>query len=399
MQDADLERMIDEKNRESAESSPLIFDLGRTQDQTRISALFREGKVGQVVDDYDEELREHFQVTHPTLVYAPDFEMNFQEYKKGQTEATSLWQHGRWVYFPWNSTLAHVLEPNAFKQVRTARNQNLITKEEQERFYGAVIGIAGLSVGNSVALSIALQGGGGHMRLADHDRLALSNTNRVQTGVESLGVAKTDVTARQIYAMNPYAKLELFPEGLTKENIGKFFEGPPKLDVVIDEIDNLAVKYLIREHAKKLGIAVVMATDNGDNGLVDIERYDLDSNIEPFQGRWGSVTYEDLAHLDKREAGRMITRYVGPENVAQRMQESLFEIGKTIVSWPQLGGAALLNGVAMAYCVRKILTGQPVENNRAFISLDEMLDPAYQTAESKEKRRAATELFKTRLGL
>lgn len=399
MQDDSLEQQIVAGSRETASSQPLIFNVQNPEDRTRISALFHDRKIVHVIDDYEEQLREYFQVTNPTLVYTPDFETRFQEYKKKEAERIPLWQHGQWAYFPWNSTLAHILEPEAFQQVRTARNQNLITREEQKKFYGSVIGIAGLSVGNSVALSIVLQGGGGHMRLADHDRLALSNTNRVRAGVESLGVAKTDVTAREIYAMNPYTDLELFPEGLTKETIGRFFEGPPKLDVVVDEIDNLGMKYLIREHAKRLRVPVIMATDNGDNGLVDIERYDLDPDLEYFHGRLGSVTYEALANLDKREAGRMISRYVGPENVARRMQESLLEIGKTIVSWPQLGGAAFLNGVAVAYSVRKIVNSQPVESNRAFLSLDEALDPAYHSPGAEERRREATEQFKKIFGL
>lgn len=399
MQNDGLAQLISEKSHETVGSSPSIFNLQNSDARTRVAALLDDQKIQHVIDDYEEQLREYFQITNPTLVYAPDFETKFQEYKKGEEARTPLWQHGQWVYFPWNSTIVHVLEPDAFQEVRTARNQNLITKEEQKKFYGAVIGIAGLSVGNSVALSIVLQGGGGHLRLADHDRLALSNTNRVRRGVESLGVAKTDVAAREIYATNPYAKLELFPEGLTKETIARFFEGPPKLDVVIDEIDNLGMKCLVREYAKKLGIPVIMATDNGDNGMVDIERYDLDPDLEYFHGRLGNVTYETLASLGKREAGRMISRYVGPENVAQRMQESLLEIGKTIVSWPQLGGAALLNGVAVAYCVRKIVTGQPIESNRAFLSLDEPLDPNYHTPEAKENRRNSTEQFKKLFGL
>lgn len=399
MHNDSLEQVIAAKSRAAVRSSPLIFDLQNSEDRTRVSALLHDHKINRVVDDYEEELRECFQVTNPTLVYTPDCETKFQEYKKGEEGQIPLWQHGRWVYFPWNSTIAHILEPDAFQQVRTARNQNLITKEEQKKFYDAVVGVAGLSVGNSVILSIVLQGGGGYMRLADNDRLALSNTNRVRAGVESLGVPKTDVTARQIYAINPHANLELFSYGLTKENIARFFEGPPKLDVVIDEIDNLGVKYLIREHAKRLRIPVIMATDNGDNGMVDIERYDLDPDLEYFHGRWGRVTYEGLVNLDKREAGRMISSYVGPENVARRMQESLLEIGKTIVSWPQLGGAALLNGVAVAYAVRKIVNGQPIENNRAFISLDEQLDPTYNTPESKENHREATEQFKKLISL
>jgi hypothetical protein len=289
-----------------------------------------------------------------------------------------------------------VLPEADFQLVRTARNRNLITKEEQEKFYNATIGIGGLSVGNSVALAIVLQGGGRHIKLADLDRLALSNTNRVKAGVENLGLLKVVVTARQIYEINPYAKVEIFTDGLTPKNIGRFFKG---LDIVIDELDNLAVKYLIREYAKKHRLAVVMAADNGDNAVVDVERYDLNPKTPYFHGRMGKVTYEQLLHLDKFGIGKMITKHVGPENVTERMQQSLLEMGKTIVSWPQLGGAALINGSAVAYCVRKILNGQSVEHNRALVSLDEKLIPGYDSAPQRKKRAKIAGGFRKIFGL
>jgi hypothetical protein len=204
---------------------------------------------------------------------------------------------GEMGILPWLSTFVHILIEEEFQAVRTARNKNLINKEEQEKFYNAVIGIGGLSIGSSVAMAITLQGGGKYFRLADFDRLALSNTNRIRAGVESLGLPKVEMSARQIYTVNPYATVELFSEGLTEENIGAFFDGPAKLDIVIDELDTMAIKLLIRQEAKKRGIAVVMAADNGDNAVVDIERYDEEADLEFFHGRLGNITYDELANL------------------------------------------------------------------------------------------------------
>src|SRR5258708_9015345 len=163
---------------------------------------------------------------------------------------------GNWVYYPWLATLVHLIEDVDFQRVRTARNRNLINEEEQKKFYNSVVGVGCLSVGNSVTLAIVLQGGAKHLRLADFDALALTNLNRIRGGVESLGLKKVEMTARQIYALNPYAEIEIFPDGLNPNNIEKFFSGPPKLDIVIDELDNIAVKYLIREQAKKYGVPV-----------------------------------------------------------------------------------------------------------------------------------------------
>lgn len=386
------------KARETA-SVPDIFDLKKDEDRSKVEKLFENRNVQKVSDDYEEQLRELFAINNPSQVYQPGFaeatEASVAELKK----TAPLWQHGRWIFYPWLSALVHVLEDADFQKVRTARNRNLINQEEQEKFYNAVIGIGGLSVGNSVALAIVLQGGGRHIRLADFDRLALSNINRVRAGVEDLGLPKVEVTARQIYELNPYATVEIFSEGLTPESLERFVAGPKKLDVIIDELDNIAIKYLIREKAKKYSLPVVMAADNGDNAVVDVERYDQDPNLAFFHGRLGDVTYDGLKSLDKFGIGKTITKHIGPENITARMQASLLEMGKTIVSWPQLGGAAWINGAAVAYCVRKIVNSQPLENDRALVSLDEKLIPEYYSPAAVQERKDIADSFKKMFGL
>ncbi|MCR3746589.1 hypothetical protein [Lentzea californiensis] len=54
--------------------------------------------------------------------------------------------------------------------VRTDRNRNEITREEQEVLLGKCVAVIGLSVGNSAALTAAMEGVGGGFRLAilDH---------------------------------------------------------------------------------------------------------------------------------------------------------------------------------------------------------------------------------------
>jgi tRNA threonylcarbamoyladenosine dehydratase len=373
-------------------SVPILFNLALVEDQNAVEHLFETGKIQSSVDDYEEQQLELFGVNNPTKVYTPSFKEEFAAYYAQLHRDNPISHDGKWVYFPWSSKLVHILNEDDFQAVRTARNMNLISREEQQKFYHACVAIGGLSVGSSVAFALVLQGGAKHIKLADMDRLALSNTNRILMGVDNLGVLKVEMAARRIYEINPYAQVELFPEGISKENVGEFFKG---VDVMIDELDNLAVKYLIRDYAKKHNVAVVMAADNGDNAVVDIERFDLDEETPYFQGRMGEdISYESLSRLDKFATGRMIAKHVGPENVTVKMQESLSEMGKTIVSWPQLGGAALINGAAVAYCVRKIVNGQHLENNRALISLDEKFVPDYFSDTESEKRLLAIENFK-----
>ena len=378
------------------QSKPLFFNVSERVDREKLSKLFEAGKVQHVRDEYRAQQLELFGIQNPTLVRTPDYGAKCAEYTQALQAKQPSWQQGVWVYFPWISTLSHILPEEEFFIVRTARNQELISKEEQKKYYNGVVGVGGLSVGNSAALAIVLSGGARHIKLADFDTLDLSNLNRIRAGVDVLGVPKVEVTARQIYLLNPYAEVEIFPLGLTKETMQEFFVG---LDVMIDELDSLEIKYLVRDEAKKQKIPIVMAADCAESGIVDVERYDLTPQPEFFHGRLGDITYEQLLGLDKRAIGGLIARHVGIENHNERMLESLEALGKTIVSWPQLGPTALLNSAAIAYCVRQILTQKPLIDNRAIISLEEHLDPSYSDSARVSARKSAIEKFRIFLGI
>jgi hypothetical protein len=375
--------------------TPIFFRLSKQADQKRLSALFKTGKVSSVIDKYLDQEQEFFAVCNPNLVFDKLFNKKFKIYLKNKREGSPEWKLGTWVFFPWLNTLVHTLEEEAFQRVRTARNMNLITSEEQKKFYNSTIGIVGLSVGNNVALTIALQGGAKRLRLADFDTLSLSNTNRVRAGIQNLGLPKVELTARQIYEINPYADIELFPEGITLSNIESFFNGKQKLDIIIDEADNIAIKFLLRKYAKKYKLPVVMGADNGDGAVIDIERYDQKPNQKFFDGRLGNISYKKLLGLDKFGIGRTIVKHIGLKNLTTRTIESVLEMGRTLVSWPQLGSAAVLNGSALSYCVRRILNGQSAVTNRVLISFESSLGTSDL---QKVKRDEAIKKFKSILG-
>lgn len=386
-----IEKILENKSKNKTGSVPRLFDLSKTAERQKLAKFIKTKKNVLVVDDYKDQLKEYFQIINPRLAFSLDFETIFKDYLKKTAGQKSLAFHGKWVYYPWNSSLVHILPEAMFFSVRTARNQNLITLNEQKKFYNAVVGVAGLSVGNSAALAVILQGGSRHIKLADPDRLALSNTNRIRTTITNLGLPKVEMTARQIYELNPYAKVEIFPQGLNEKNITGFCKG---LDVIVDEVDNLAIKYLLRVEAKKNKLPLVMAADNGDNGIVDVERYDINPKTKFFHGRLGKVSYQGLKNLNKFQTGRLITKHLGLKNVTPNMLASLTQIGKTLVSWPQLGGAALLNGSAVAFCVRKIANGQPLIANRAVISLEQNLQANYFSKKQKQLKSKSIKQFK-----
>lgn len=283
---------------------------------------------------------------------------------------------GSWIYYPWLNTIVHTPPINELRQLRTSRNRNLITAEEQLKLYGAVIFVVGMSVGSNVVEALVSQGIGSKLILVDLDIIEPSNLNRIRSPYHHVGLQKVDAISRKIWEIDPYIEIVSYPDGLNEQNLSEILTDH-KPDILIDEMDELRMKIKLRQAAKATKLPVIMAADDGDNALIDIERYDLDDSLELFSGR---IPVEILRKIEvqqipRAELGMMIGKYfVGAENVPLRMFQSLGEVGKTLPSWPQLGGAAALSGVTLAYVVKKILLGHQLKTGRVLISLDEKLD-------------------------
>src|SRR5262249_33626789 len=155
---------------------------------------------------------------------------------------------------------------------------------------------AGLSVGRAVVSALAHEGIGGELRLADFDVLDLSNLNRVPGGVADVGVSKVVLAAREVAEVDPYLRLATFEHGVEDATIASCVAGG---DVIVDECDGRAMKLLLREHARAAGVPVVMATSH--RGMLDVERYDLEPEREPFHGLLGGITSAELRCLTTKQ--------------------------------------------------------------------------------------------------
>lgn len=366
--------------------------LNPVSDRTEIKKL-RNNRCVHVVDTFDEQLKELFLVRHPKLRLNPR-EASIQVTKFLQLQqAKPLEEQGKWMYFQWNNTLVHILDEPDFFELRTSRNHNLITSKEQAVLQNFRVGIAGLSVGNSAALTLALEGFE-TMRLADFDELSISNLNRIRSSITQLNINKTIITARQIYELNPYAKLELFTRGLKDEKTLKnFIAGPPKLRLLIDEIDDVIMKMRLRVFARKLHIPVISAADNGDNALVDVERFDVEPTRPIFHGALEKVDSQMLKAETFGEKIKLINTMVGVEYVTSRMKQSLLQVGDTLYAWPQLGGAAILSGAALAYLAKKIAFKEELRSGKYDINFDRIFDSQYDLPIKKQRREKETKDF------
>lgn len=328
----------------------------------------------KIVDYYDDLLRDYFLISNPRFRFVKNYETEWHTFFEQHCAGHTVQEVGEWFYFPWSGELVHYLPDALHQELRTARNKNLITAEEQKRFYNSTVGIAGLSVGSHAALTIAMMGGARRLKLADGDVLSGSNLNRVRYDFTKIGQHKAEIAAQHIFQLNPFAEVELFAEGLSAENIDSFLSGDHPLDVFVEEMDNLEMKIRTRIAAKKFGIPVVMATDNGDNIIVDIERYDLHKDLKIFNGIVGDLTLDEFRNFPPQDLPKLAAKIVGPELITKRMLDSLSEVGKTLYSWPQLGDAASLCGVTVAYLVRKIVLGEKIVEGKVEVSLDKVFN-------------------------
>lgn len=345
-----------------------------------------------VHDHLDLAIEELFDIDFPAKKDTKD-KAEIQAYAKTKI-GTDIRQWGEWVYYPWLNELVHTPPKEHLRALRTSRNRNLITSEEQSKLYNATILVVGMSVGSNVVEALVSQGIGGKLILVDMDIVEPTNLNRIRSPYHHVGLHKVEAISRKVWEIDPYIEIIDIKDGLTEQNLETTLE-KHKIDIVIDEMDSLRMKIILREAARSYQLPVIMAADDGDNALLDIERYDLNPDLSLFGGKIPAeiITHIKQANLSRAEVGMMIGKYfVGVDNTPLRMFQSLAEVGKTLPSWPQLGGAAALSGICLAYLSRKIILGEKIQDGRILISLDEKLDlehdePAHKTELTKYKQQ------------
>ena len=279
----------------------------------------------------------------------------------------------RYIVYPRRSTMVRLPADEHFYRLRTARNRYLLDDDEQRQWGSALIGVAGLSVGASVVSVCALTGAR-RFRIADPDTLGPSNLNRLQGSVCDLGMSKVTLAQRRLLETDPYCDVSAHPNGYDSLD-GSFLGsvGGEQLSVLAEEMDDLALKVVVRQQARVLGIPVVMATDNGDNVILDVERYDLDADYPLFHGRAGELTGMDVSELDDpRNRIRIASAIVGSD-VTPRTRYSLTQVGCSLPSWPQLGTAANAAGSVAALAARLIVSGADMQSGRYRVDLDRIL--------------------------
>lgn len=370
-----------------------FFSSANAQERAVLDELRASGRVWEVSDTLERQLRDLMIARAPRRkelgIPAPELDALVREFLDGRT----LDEYGNWAYFPWSGRLVHLLPPEEYRELRLDRNRNKITREEQARLAGLCVGVVGLSVGNAVALTLALEGACGYLKLADFDELELSNMNRVRAAVHDIGLPKTVLAARQIAEFDPYLRIELFSEGLTEGNLDAFISNSPRLDVLVDECDGLSMKVRLRERARELRIPVLMETS--DRGMLDVERFDLEPTRAFFHGLVGEMSASSLKKLTNDQRKAAVLSIVGAHTMSARLGASMLEVERTIGTWPQLASAVTLGGASVTVAVRRLGLGEDVPSGRYYVDLDKLIAPSAGETSASNSRTPSAPVVQT----
>lgn len=351
------------------ESIPLFFRIGNLSDKQKLTELLNSNSHITVFDELIGQLEELVKSQNPKIKFTKEELIDAAKKYIGEIP---MEEYGVWVYYPWANRLVHLLDEQEFVYVRTNRNQYKITPDEEELLAKKKIGIIGLSVGKAIALTIAMERICGEIRIADFDIIELSNLNRIQTGVQNLGILKTIAVAREIAEIDPYLKVVCFNEGITELNVNDFITNNGKLDLLVDECDELSVKILCRNKAKEYGIPVIMHTS--DRGMIDIERFDLEPNRPILHGLINHLDIDKVKEAKtNQEKLPYVAAIIGLDTISQRLKDSFAELGKSIVTWPQLASSVTIGGGVVCGISRKMFLEQIAVSGRYYVNVDEII--------------------------
>jgi len=298
-------------------------------------------------------------------------------------------KYGTYAYYPATGDLAQYAPERYHRLALVTSNSSLLLdadrklkwEEVREIFDDLVVAIAGASLGNNVAHSIARDIRPKNLKIADPNLFKVSNANRVGLSYEdivlpnslresqfsSLGLKNKAIgAAEQIHRIDPFMRVWAYFEGVNLENIHSFAVGnrfEPGADFIVEETDNPDAKIMIREMARRERVKVIMATDAGSAVQIDIRNFDFNPNASLAVG----ISDEDL-YKSQKEAHEDPSR----ENF-YRFAESLIgddfrgrgefgdiidgKLPKMCASVPQLGSTAAMAGSIVAEVVARTALG------------------------------------------
>jgi len=178
-----------------------------------------------------------------------------------------------------------------------ARNLGWFTDYEQQALRGKTIAIAGMGGVGGVHLLTLARLGIANFKIADMDVFETANFNRqVGAVMSTLGQSKVEVLARMVRDINPEARVEQFPGGISQANLDEFLDG---VDLFIDGFDFFVLDIRRKAFARcrERGIPAVTAAPVG-------------MGVAFLAFTRDSMSFEDYFRLEGEPEGRQLIKFM-----------------------------------------------------------------------------------------
>lgn len=145
-----------------------------------------------------------------------------------------------------------------------ARTELLIGKEKIEKLQNSKVAIFGIGgVGSYVVEGLA-RAGIGNFILIDKDIVSVTNINRqIIATTKTIGKPKVEIAKERILEINPLAKVEIFQEFFSVENI-KLFNKIKDVDYIVDAIDTISSKIELIVNANNNNVPIISCMGTGN---------------------------------------------------------------------------------------------------------------------------------------
>jgi hypothetical protein len=237
------------------------------------------------------------------------------------------------------------------------RNRGVVSDAQQEALRTATVLIAGCgSVGGAAVQPLARMGVRQFL-VADSGLYELNNLNRQHATVDDIDRNKAEVAAERILAVNPYAQVKVYAEGVTEDNAAELAGA---CQVIVDGVDvttmsGLRAKFALHEAAAACRLPLVTGWDMA--GCLYAQYFDYRRVAEPFDG---AITAADL---DRQGVWDMIFRLLPLRRIPTDMLAELnANICQPDYAVPQVVYAAMLFGAVASHLVAKVLAGEEIRD-------------------------------------
>ncbi len=253
--------------------------------------------------------------------------------------------------------------------------------------------VIGCSVGSNIAATLAAAIGAEHFTLVDGDIQDGVGGARVDDPRDINDGRKKVFKLRDgIKQASPYAKIRSFPEPLTIENIDRVFSGvmpdnPNRKLIIIEEVDNLETKDLIRrklreKYAKNGNAIIISVADAGRAAVKMVAEEPEDTAYQGLALKYTKDPYaKDLNPIAKILATYgLVTRKGNGNPIAKNIQTPPELLGALdrlmkgkIKSFEQSGLASRLAGVVVGQTILSWIEGN-LETKALYMDMSVYLD-------------------------